>query len=115
MSLTIGSITISALNTGAKRLAVSADNVARRNVPNSEKNRLIQETQAQGGVTSYVDKVELSDAEKSDSTDYLSSSTNIDYAEESLNQTIADTSIRASLLVYKRAGELEDNILSMLA
>ena len=115
VSLTIGSITVTALNAGAKRLAVSADNVARRNVPNSEKNRVIQETLPMGGVATYVDKVELSSAEKSTSTDYINSATNIDYAEESIQQTIADTSIRASLLMYQKSADMEDSVLNLLA
>jgi hypothetical protein len=118
MKISSASIALSGIMAGFKRLAISADNVARRNVVNSEKNRVVQEAQAGGGTTALTKKVPLKAEEKIVTTDTAFDSTssiasNIDYAEEGVNQNIASIATQSAFAIYEKSKELEDTIINL--
>lgn len=115
-SLGIASISLSGMMAGMRRVHVSADNIARRPVTNSEKNRVIQQEQPHGGVTTEVVTVPLDEELKStDEANKFYTASNIDYAEEFIEQNLASMATLASIAVYKKAGQMEEEILNITA
>ncbi len=102
---------LSGLMVGAFRMSVSADNIARHDVPNSEKNRVIQETMATGGATARAEPVKLDPALR----DLDSLSTNIDYAEEAISQMITYTAYQANARVVQTVIGMEDRLIDIKA
>lgn len=111
MSLFNLSASLSGLSTSALRLQVSADNVARRPVKNSEKNRVVQSEMQIDGVKADVQKISFSEEMKTSSSEYHVS--NIDYAEESIQQILARTAFEANLAVAKKQIEMTDSLIDM--
>lgn len=111
--LSISSISLSGIVAGGLRMHVSADNVARYNVPHSERNRVTQEADATGGTSARVEKVPL--GEEDFESDGFFHATNIDYAQEAMMQTLATTSTRASIAFYNKADALEEEVINILA
>lgn len=107
---------LSGLKSAITRLHVNADNVARKNVPNSEKNRVIDKDVATGGVTSEVQKVPLDPALKTDGTDAGDlNSSNIDYAEEAVSRIVSTVTYKANATVVKTADEMQKGLLNIKA
>lgn len=113
MGIINSNIAIKGLNVSLLQFAVSADNVARRNVTGSEKNRVIQMDSKTDGVEATVDKVTF--AEQSVEPDFSREldSSNIDYAEEMIHQIVAETSFYSNLGILKTSQKMEGTLLDI--
>lgn len=106
------SVSLSGIQAGFERLHISADNVARHEVVNSEKNRAVSTALAKGGVEVTFQKIPLDPAQRTtDPTSFTA--TNIDYAEESTNQNVARIASIASMRVFNMASKMEKSLLDI--
>ncbi len=112
-------ISLSGIWSGITRLNVSADNTARHNVDGSEKNRVINEANEHGGTSTKIQKVPLESfpgaGQSTTSADQEEITTNIDYGEEAIAQTIADLSTRANIRVLEAKNDIDRHILDIKA
>lgn len=103
------SIPLTGMGVNFTRLHATADNVARHNVPNASKTRVNQQALEKGGVEATTEKIPVPLAQQS--TDpYTYDSTNIDYAEEAVNQIVTRTAFRPNF----RVADLMDEMFSTL-
>lgn len=116
---TTSSIAVSGMQAGFRRFHVSADNIARRHVTNSEKNRVIQQADQYGGVDTTVQKIPMDESLKVDASSAGSlealNASNIDYAEEAVMQTVSKVATQASFAVYNTSKEMDESLLNITA
>lgn len=106
------SVSLSGIRANFDALQISADNVARHEVPNSEKNRAVYITIAKGGVALTPQVIPMEDTQKTTTTDTYTAS-NIDYAEEQTNQKITTVSAKANIRVFNISNEMEKALLNI--
>lgn len=112
MSFSAFTTAISGINAGFTQLSVSADNVARRNIPYAEKNRVIQNSLPNGQVETQTQTIPIPDNERlTESLEY--STSNIDYAEESVRQIEGRLATQVNLKVFKTAEEMDKALLDI--
>lgn len=119
MSFLNMSAAMSGMTAGFLRMHVSADNLARRNVVNSEKRRVVEEAVPTGGVRSTTETIPLDPALRSENPVSLemdsADATNIDMAEELIQQIIARVTVGANMAVTRAGIDLERRVLDITA
>lgn len=117
MGIMNASTPLSGMVAGFLRMQVSADNLARRNVPNAEKNRVAEEAVATGGVEAHAETVPIDPRQRTTNPDTLdpgsAESTNIDVADELVQQIIARVTVGANLSVTRTAFDLQKHLLDL--
>lgn len=101
---------LSGIHAAATRMVVSARNVSRMNVPDAAKQRTIDVAAFPDGVASVVQEVPPPEGFKGQGP-WLS--TNIDYAEEAVQQLLAKTSFGANVRAAQYMVDMEDAILDI--
>jgi flagellar hook protein FlgE len=104
---------ISGINAAFTQLGVSADNVARRNVPYAEKNRVIQNSTPNGEIQTQIQVVPIPANERVDENSLEYSTSNIDYAEEFINQMTDTLAARVNLRTFETAKKMDEALLSI--
>ncbi len=113
MGLSVGSIAFSGIQAGIKRVHVAGDNMARREVPNSSKNRVVQTTGEQGGVETTIQKIPYEGPSFAEDETISNLATNIDYAEQIIEQTLAETAFNMSIRVYETDNKMQKSLVNI--
>ncbi|MBI4239247.1 MAG: hypothetical protein HY696_12640 [Deltaproteobacteria bacterium] len=103
------SIPLTGIGVNFTRLHATADNIARHNVPNAAKTRVNQQSLPKGGVEATTERIPVP-PELQSADPYSYDSTNIDYAEESVNHIVTKTAFRPNF----RVAEVMDEMFSTL-
>lgn len=106
------SIPLSGIQAEAVQLHATADNVARRNVPNSERTVVARESDPIRGVSVTLSREALDPAARTDDP-YSLDATNIDYAQEAISQIRSKASMNSILQMLNQTDNMMEQLVNL--
>jgi len=107
-------ITRSGLQANKAHLATSAHNTANVNTDGFAKQKTSQQTRLQGGVSSIVDTVSLSDEAKSHAQDLEGPQNNVNLAEETVHQIQAQKNFEQNAQVIRTQDQMQKTLIDLI-
>ncbi len=106
---------LSGISAGLKRQEVSAHNTANLSTEGFKKDTVTQSEGSTGGVVVDIEKSTTPGPQWPRSDGTLSEGSNVDYAEEAVNQSLAALTLGANLAVLKATQQAEQSIIDLFA
>ena len=108
-------ISLSGIQSAIKFLGVSANNVANSNTDGFKKDVASMSEGSNGGVTVSIEKSSEPGPVYKTKEGEIVEASNVDYAEEAVNQIVADHYLKANVAALKTANEMEGSFLDIFA
>jgi len=105
----------SGIDAGLKRQEVSAHNTANLSTDGFKKDTVLQSEGSTGGVVVHIEKSETPGPQLPQPDGSLVEGSNVDYAEEAVNQSIAAATIGANLAALEATLQAEKSIIDLFA
>ncbi|NOY84952.1 MAG: flagellar biosynthesis protein FlgC [Nitrospirae bacterium] len=105
----------SGISAGLKRQEVSANNVANISTEGFKKDTIVQNEGSTGGVVVQIEKSSIPGPQFPEADGSLIEGSNVDLAEEAVNQSIAATTFGANLAALKATQQAEKSIIDLFA
>lgn len=106
---------VSGITASLTRQEVSANNVANLSTEGYQKDTVIQSEGSTGGVVVHIEKSTTPGPQLPEGDGTLVEGSNVNLAEEAVNQTIAETELGANVAVLKASHEAEQSLIDLFA
>lgn len=105
----------SGISAGLKRQEVSAHNTANIGTEGFKKDTVIQNEGSTGGVVVHIEKSTIPGPQLPKSDGSFVEGSNVNYAEEAVNQSIAETTLGANVAALEATQQAEKSIIDLFA
>ncbi len=106
---------VSGITASLTRQETSANNVANLSTEGSKKDTVIQSEGSTGGVVVHIEKSTTSGPLLPEADGTLREGSNVNLAEEAVNQVIAETELGANIAALKATQESEQSLIDLFA